>query len=84
MEEDDFDFAEEVEDDMFAIDTHIQAERTVDPGKMAANRKAIIHNRVIGLARANVLSQQPPFFCWRRILQEVRANPPLKLFTCTI
>ena len=45
---------------MFAIDAHIQAERTVDHGKMAANRKAIIHNRVMGLARANVLSQQPP------------------------
>jgi hypothetical protein len=44
----DFDFVEEVEDDMFAIDAHIQAEMTVDPGKMAANRKAIIHNRVMG------------------------------------
>ena len=43
MDDDDFDFVEEVKDDMFAIDVHIQAERTVDP-----NRKAIIHNRVMG------------------------------------
>jgi hypothetical protein len=48
MEDDDFDFVEEEDDDMFAIDAHIQAERTVDPGQMAANRKAIILNRVMG------------------------------------
>ena len=45
---------------MFAIDAHIQTERTVHPGKMAANRKAIIHNHVMGWARANVLLQQLP------------------------
>ena len=48
MEDDNSDFVEEVEDDMFAIDAHIQAERTVNLGKMAANRKAIIHNHVMG------------------------------------
>jgi hypothetical protein len=60
MEDDDSDFVEEVEDDIFEINAHIQTERTVNPSKMAANRKAIIHNHVMGWGRANVLSQQPP------------------------
>jgi hypothetical protein len=60
MEDDNSDFVEEVEDDIFEIDARIQTERTVDPSKMAANRKAIIHNHVMGWARANVLLQQPP------------------------
>jgi hypothetical protein len=44
MEDDDSDFFEATEESIFEVDAQIQAERTVDPSKMAANRKAIIHN----------------------------------------
>ena len=61
MEDDDLDFFEAAEESIFEIDAQIQDERTVDPSKMAANRKAIIHNQIMGWARADIATT--PTFC---------------------